>query len=159
MTPLRPSVRVAGGATYILIQGIVSTLLVVVFLLSLIQVVGTFAFKSASARFLASCVSFGMGVYALKRTLNVTFDWEVLWKVLLACILMAVTVFLVTTLEGFISALYLFPVYVIVGAIAYFLSLIALKAIKKQDLDLIHDYLPEGFKRIVVWVGRLASVK
>jgi len=62
-------------------------------------------------------------------------------------------------LENVISQLYLFPIYVIVGAIVCFLSLFALKAIKKQDLELIHEYLPGRFERITVWVERLASIE
>jgi len=114
---------------------------------------------AAWARFLASCVSFGLGIYALKRILDITFDWEVLWKASLSCICMTITVFLVSVLEKVVLPLYLFPIYVIFGAIAYFLSLFALKAIKKQDLELIRDFLPERFKRVAVWIGRLASTE
>jgi len=114
---------------------------------------------AAWARFLASCVSFGLGICALKRIFDITLDWEALWKSSVACIFMVVAVFLIGILEKVVSQLYLFPTYVIVGAIAYFLSLVALKAIKKQDLELIHDYLPERFKRIALWIGRLTSVE
>jgi len=62
-------------------------------------------------------------------------------------------------LENVISQLYLFLIYVIVGAIVCFLSLLTLKAIKKQDLELTHEYLPGRFKRITVWVERLASIE
>ena len=83
---LRPSVRVARGATYILIQGIGSALMGVVFLLFLvkipqtrlpppssemgiyfilsfllilIQTVGTFAFQSASAKYISQYIAQG----------------------------------------------------------------------------------------------------
>lgn len=115
---------------------------------------------AALARLIASCVSFGLGVYALKRNnLDITFDWEVLWKASLACISMVVMVFLVSVFEKTISQLYLFPIYIILGAVTYFLSLVVLKAIKKQDVELIHDYLPGRFKRIAIWIGRLASIE
>jgi len=61
-------------------------------------------------------------------------------------------------LRKVVSHLYLFSIYVIVGAIVYFLSFFALKTIKKQDLELVYEYLLEGFKRITVWMEHLASI-
>ena len=110
----------------------------------------------AWGRFLAAFVGFGLGAYALKRILNVTFDREALWKASVASLFMATAVTLSRTLESFVSQLYLLPFYVIVGATVYFFSLAALKAIKKHDVELIQEYLPKGLKRVAVWLGRLA---
>jgi Na+-driven multidrug efflux pump len=110
----------------------------------------------AWGRFLAAFVGFGLGAYALKRILNVTFDREALWKASVASLFMATAVTLSRTLESFVSQLYLLPFYVIVGATVYFFSLAALKAIKKHDVELIQEYLPKGLKRVAVWLERLA---
>jgi hypothetical protein len=48
---------------------------------------------------------------------------------------------------------------VIVGATVYFFSLVALKAIKKHDVELIQEYLPGRLKRLAVWLDRLALAK
>ena len=112
----------------------------------------------AWARFLAALVAFGLGAYALKRILNVTFDREALWKASVACLIMATVVTLSRTLESFVSQLYLLPFYVIVGATVYFLSLAVLKAIKKNDVELVQEYLPKGLKRLAVWLERIAFV-
>ena len=99
---LRPSVRVARGATYILIQGIGSALMGVVFLLFLIkipqtrlppsssemgiyfvlsflliliQAVGTFAFQSASAKYISQYIAQGnleKARSAVSRVLQIT---------------------------------------------------------------------------------------
>jgi len=114
---------------------------------------------SAWARFLAAFVGFGLGAYALKRILNITFDREALWKASVASLFMATVVTLSRTLESFFSQLYLLPFYVIVGAAVYFFSLVALKAIKKHDVELIQEYLPKGLKRLAVWLGRVALVE
>ncbi len=113
----------------------------------------------AWARFLAAFIGFGLGAYALKRILNVTFDREALWKASLASLFMATAVTLSRTLESFVSQLYLLPFYVIVGTTVYFLSLAVLKAIKKRDVELIQEYLPRGLKRLAVWLGRMALVE
>jgi len=113
----------------------------------------------AWARFLAAFLGFGVGAYVLKRILNITFDWEALWKASVASFLMAAAVTISRTMESFVSQLYLLPFYVVLGALIYFFSLVALKAIKKQDVKLIEDYLPRGLKRLAVWLGRLAFVE
>jgi O-antigen/teichoic acid export membrane protein len=113
----------------------------------------------AWARFLAAFLGFGLGAYALKRILNVTFDREALWKASVASLFMATAVILSRTLERFVSQLYLLPFYVVVGATVYFCSLAALKAIKKHDVELIQEYLPKGLKQLAVWLGRLALVE
>jgi cell shape-determining protein MreC len=58
-----------------------------------------------------------------------------------------------------IFRLHLLPIYVIVGAVAYFLSLVALRAIKKQDIELAHEYLPNRLKPIAKWLGRITRVE
>lgn len=110
----------------------------------------------AWARFLAAFVGLGLGAYVLKRILSVTFDMEALWKASVASLFMAIAVTLSRTLEVIFSQLYLLPFYVIVGAAVYFLSLVALKAIKKHDLELIQEYLPERLKWVTGWLNRLA---
>jgi O-antigen/teichoic acid export membrane protein len=113
----------------------------------------------AWARFLTAFVGFGLGAYALKRIINVTFDREALWKASVASLFMAAAVTLSRTLESFVSQLYLLPFYVIVGATVYFFSLAVLKAVKKHDVELIQEYLPKGLKRLAVWLGRIALVE
>ena len=113
----------------------------------------------AWARFLAAFVGLGLGAYVLKRILNVTFDMEALWKASVASIFMAIAVILSQFLVHWKVSLYLLPFYVIVGATVYFFSLVALKAIKKHDVELIQEYLPGRLKRLAVWLGRLALVE
>ncbi len=113
----------------------------------------------AWARFLAAFVRLGLGAYALKKILNVTFDKTALWKASVASFFMATAVILSRTLEIFFSQLYLLPFYVIVGGTIYFFCLAVLKAIKKQDVELVQAYLPKGLKRLAVWLGRMALVE
>jgi len=113
----------------------------------------------AWARFLAALIGLGLGAYALKRILKVTFDREALWKASVACLVMATVVTLCRTLESFVSQQYLLPFYVILGGTIYFSSLVVLKAIKKKDVELVQEYLPKGLKRLAGWLGRIAFVE
>ena len=114
----------------------------------------------AWAKAFASFIGFGAGVYALKRLLHINFDKEVLWKSAVAAVVMAIAVFLLRhAVKEITVEYYLLPLYAIIGSTVYFLSLVALKAIKKHDVELIHDYLPGRFKRLAVWLDRIASIE
>ncbi len=110
---------------------------------------------TAWARVFASFIGFGLGAYVLRRILKVTFDKEAIWKASAACIIMTIAVF---SLETLIYQIYLLPIYVIIGSAVYFFSLIALKAIKKHDIELIYNYLPSGLKWLAVWLDRVVFI-
>ena len=117
---------------------------------------------AAWARAFTSLIGFGLAVYALRRTLNVTIDKEALWKTSAASIIMASVI---TLLEMPIFQLYLLPLYLmlpllmIIGSVTYFLSLVALRTIKKRDVELLHDYLPKRLKHVAFWLGRVAFIE
>jgi len=108
---------------------------------------------SALARVFTSIVSFGLGTYVLKKYLGITFDREALWKALAASTFMAIAV---VFMQKLIFNLYLLPLYVVVGAAVYFLSLVALKAIKKSDVERVRDYLPSRLEWAASWLDRVA---
>jgi len=117
---------------------------------------------AAWARAFTGLIGFGLAVYALRRTLNVTLDKEALWKTSAASIIMASVI---TLLEMPIFQLYLLPLYLmlpllmIIGSVTYFLSLVALRTIKKRDVELLHDYLPKRLKHVAFWLGRVAFIE
>jgi len=114
----------------------------------------------AWAKALASFISFGVGVYALEKIVDIDFDKEALWKSAAAATVMATAILLLRFVVKEITVeYYLLPLYAIVGSAVYFLSLVALKAIKKSDIELFHDYLPRRFKRLAVWLDRIASIE
>lgn len=47
----------------------------------------------------------------------------------------------------------------VIGVAVYFLSLVALRAVKEHDIILLHDYLPRGLKRVSVWMDRVVAAE
>ncbi len=120
----------------------------------------------AGARTIASVVSLGLGVYLLSTIFSLSFDKEALWKASAASMFMAVMIMLTDFVRQFLTPfptqllviqLRWLPLYVLVGTAAYFLALVALKAIKKQDIELFRDYLPARLKWIANWFNRVAT--
>lgn len=111
----------------------------------------------AWAKTFSAIASIGLGAYVLKRTLGATFDKEALWKGLTASVLMVIVVMLVEELIFDANLLlFLLLFYIAVGIMVYSVSLIALKAIKKSDIERLRDYLPGKLKGLASWLDRFA---
>jgi O-antigen/teichoic acid export membrane protein len=122
----------------------------------------------AWARTFAAIIGLVLSIYALTRYVPVSFDKEVIWKALVASILMVISivglelvrmVLSPSSYQFLVFRLHLLPIYVIFGALAYFASLVGLRAIKKRDVELIYDYLPKKMKWVADWLGRIAMVE
>jgi len=107
----------------------------------------------AWATVFVSLITVGLGIHALRESLSVTFDKEAIWKASASSIIMATMLVLI---ERLVFNPYLVPFYMIIGAVVYFLSLVALKAIKKSDVERVRDYLPSRLERAASWLDRLA---
>lgn len=123
---------------------------------------------TAWARTLASVIGLILSLYVLTRFVHVSFDKEAIWKASVASLFIVIAIIGLDLVRMFLSPssykflefrLYLLPIYVIVGALAYFASLVGLRAIKKRDVELIHDYLPKKMKWVANWLDRLATVE
>ena len=122
----------------------------------------------ALARTFSAIITFGLSVFALKRVFSLNFDNEALSKAAFSSLIMVIAIFLLDVARQIImpSSNQLFDItlqililYIVVGAATYFLSLVALKTIKKRDIEMLHDYLPKGFKWIATWLSRLARLE
>jgi O-antigen/teichoic acid export membrane protein len=118
----------------------------------------------ALSRLLATITVFVLGVYFLRPLIKVEFDKEVLWKSAAASGVMVLSIFLLEAVRFQIEfssynflVLHLrqLPMYAIVGGCVYFLSLILLKALKREDINLLRDYLPSRFKWVIKFLERL----
>jgi len=114
---------------------------------------------AAWASTIASFIEFVLITHTLRKTINIAFDAEALWKASVASIVMAVIIVLSRSLESLIFYAYLLPFQVVLGAAVYFFSLVILRAIRKEDVELMRAYLPNGLKWVADWLGRVAFVK
>jgi len=131
-------------------------------------VLGLGMIGTAWARTFASIIGLVLSLYVLTRYVPVSFDKEAIWKALVASAFLvaaivgldAVRMFLSPTSYQFlVFRLHLLPLYIIVGGLAYFASMVGLRAIKKHDVELIHDYLPKNLKWVADWLARIAVVE
>jgi len=120
----------------------------------------------AGARTIASIASLALGTYLLNTIFSLSFDKEALWKASAASIFMAAMILLTDVVRQFLTPfptqflviqLRWLPLYVLIGAVAYFFALVALKAMQKRDIELFRDYLPARLKWIANWFNRLAT--
>ena len=122
----------------------------------------------ALSRFFAAFAGFSLGAYVLWRSLNIEFDREAIWKSAMASITMVLSLFALELLRAVIDSssyqflvlrLRLLPVYAVVGVVVYIFSLIALKVVKRRDIELLHDYLPSYLRWIADLFSRIARVR
>jgi len=125
---------------------------------------------TAWARTMAGIISTVLSLYILRRYVPISFDKEALWKASAASAIMALAILALDLARIFLSSgsyqsssnpflvirLHLLPIYVVFGAVVYFLALVGLRAIKKYDLQLVQEYLPENLRKLTIWLERFA---
>jgi len=135
---------------------------------SALAILGLGMVGTAWARALASIIGLVLSLYALKRILPLTFDEDAILKASAASLSMIAAILVLDAFrqvltpfphEFFVFRLHLLPIYVIVGALAYFASLAGLGTIKKRDVELIYEYLPKNMKWVADWLDRIAVVE
>ena len=119
---------------------------------------------TAWARTIASIIVLALSLYVLSRHISISIDREAIVKASVASAFMVLAILSLDLMRKFVSTNYQFlvirltqlPIYVLFGGSAYLLSLVALRAIKKRDIELIEEYLPQSLKRVVAWLERFA---
>jgi len=152
------------AASLIVITSIISEILALYIALAYLNlgIIG-----AAISRVVLAIVGLILGLALLKKNPGISFDKEALWKGIASCVVMVFAIVVLDIVRQFFTSSYQFlvirlsllPIYVVVGAIAYFISLVALKTIKRRDTELAYEYLPNGLKPIAKLVERIARVK
>jgi O-antigen/teichoic acid export membrane protein len=123
---------------------------------------------TAWARTLSSVALLGLNLYVVARYVPISFDKEAIWKASAASAFMVLAIVGIDLVRMGLSPssyrflefrLHLLPVYIVIGALAYFVAIILLKAMKKQDLELIQEYLPHKLKWVADWMRRIVKVE
>ncbi len=147
---------------------VISVILSIAFSFIALAVIGLGMVGTAWARTLASIISLVLFLYILNRYVKLSFDKEALWKSSVASALMVAAIFATDLIRGFllpesyeflVFRLQLLPLYVVIGAVAYFLALVVLKSIKKSDIELFQEYLPKRFRNLASLLERITRVE
>lgn len=119
---------------------------------------------TAWARTFSTIAVLGLNLYVVARYVPISFDKEAIWKASAASAFMVLAIIGLDLGRMVLSPssyqflefrLHLLPVYVVAGALAYFVAVVALRAIKRQDLELIQEYLPSKLKWLGNWLSRI----
>jgi len=124
-------------------------------------------FGATLGRMLAAVSGFVLGIYVLKKQITLKFDKEVLWKTTASCGLMTAALLLFDVFRMYVTGstefltfrLRWFPVYILLGALVYTATLFMLKAVKKEDLELLREYLPKKLRWMIGFVEKVFSVE
>jgi O-antigen/teichoic acid export membrane protein len=123
---------------------------------------------TAWARTISTIATLVLNMYILSHYVPISFDREAIWKAVAASAFMVLAILGLdlsrmvlspSSYQFLVFRLYLLPVYIVVGALAYFLAIILLKAMNKQDLELILEYLPHKLKWMADWLRRIVKVE
>jgi len=122
----------------------------------------------ASSRFLAALTGFVLGAYVLRASLRIEFDREAVWKSAVASMTMVLSLLGLELLRSIVEPssyqflvlrLRLLPLYAVAGALVYLLILIALRTVKKRDIELLREYLPKHLRRATNLLSRVARIE
>ena len=124
-------------------------------------------FGATLGRMLAAVTSFVLGFFVLRKQITMKFDMEVLWKTMVSCVAMASALlvldvfrmYLTGSAEFLIFRLRWLPVYILLGALVYATTLFMLKAVKKEDLELLREYLPKKLRWAVDFIEKVYHVE
>jgi O-antigen/teichoic acid export membrane protein len=123
---------------------------------------------TAWARTFTALAMLGLNLYVVAHYVSISFDKEAIWKASAASAFMVLAIIGLDLTRMLLSPssyqflefrLQLLPVYIVVGALAYFVAIVLLKAMKKQDLELIQEYLPRKLRWVGEWLRRIAKVE
>lgn len=123
---------------------------------------------TAWARTISSIATLALNMYVVAHYVPISFDKEAIWKAAAASAFMVLAILGLDLSRMVLSPssyqfltfrLLLLPVYIVVGALAYFAAIVLLKAMKKQDLELIQEYLPHKLKWVAKWLRRIVKVE
>lgn len=160
-----PILLTLGRTSVVSVLSTISVLLSLVLSYFALAFLGLGTLGTAWARSIASVVGSALTVYVVTHYVPISFDKEALWKGSFASAFMVIVIVFFDLMRKFVSSdsyeflvirLQLLPIYIAVGGLAYFVALVALKALKRHDVKLIEGYMPRCLKPIVMWLERFA---
>ena len=137
-----------GKTKQVLQINLVSAFSAVVLLLSLVPLFGIIG--AAITRLVVQAISLMIAAYILKRCVSVQLDREALWKSAIASIITIPFLFVLESrmTKGFPVAQVL-AIEILVAGLIYVASLYVLKALNSQDFELLRQFFPKSFSKII----------
>jgi stage V sporulation protein B len=140
-----------GQILKITIIAAITTILTLLSLVPLLETTG-----AATSRLITKIITFALAIYILKKEIKIRLDKEALWKSTLSTtafipFLLAIEL----TLSPKLSTIQTVALEILTAATIYILSLYALKALKKQDFQLLKQAFPKPLTKYINIIERI----
>jgi len=97
-----------------------------------------------------------LSVIILRRMMRLRLDMKAYWSAWIASLVMGAVV---VGVQQILYNKYLLFAYVALGALAFLLAVRPLRAMTREDIDLMSDFLGPNMKFIARWLGRILGVR
>jgi len=147
-TLLTNTLTAIGKTKQVLEINLISALVAVALLVSLVpmfDIVG-----AAVTRLAVRALSLILAVHVIRKHVNVQLNREALWKSAVASIMAIPFLFMLeSTMTKQFSVVQVLAVEILVAGAIYLASLYVLKALNDQDFDLLRQFLPKPFSKVI----------
>lgn len=123
----------------------VSTILSLLVLVPFLETAG-----AATSRLFTVIISITLAIYLLRKDIKLQIDKEALWKSIVSTIAFIPFILIIENiLSTELSTIQMLALEVVISAIIYAFFLYALKALTKQDFDLVRQALPKQLTKYI----------
>jgi len=158
LTLLTTTLTAIGETKQVLKINLISALVAVTLLMSLVSMFDVIG--AAVTRLAVRALSLTLAVYMLRKHVSVQLDREALWKSVIASIMSVPFLFVLESVmtERF-PAFQVLAAEILVAGVIYLVSLYALKALNGQDFELLRQYFPKPFSKLIDGLQKIMTRK
>ena len=158
LTLLTTTLTAIGETKQVLKINLISALVAVTLLMSLVSMFDVIG--AALTRLAVRALSLTLAVHMLRKHVSVQLDREALWKSVIASIMSVPFLFVLESVmtERF-PAFQVLAAEILVAGVVYLASLYALKALNGQDFELLRQYFPKPFSKLIDGLQKIMTRK
>ncbi|MEJ2272914.1 MAG: polysaccharide biosynthesis C-terminal domain-containing protein, partial [Candidatus Bathyarchaeota archaeon] len=123
----------------------ISTILSLLLLVPLLETAG-----AASSRLITALITITLATYLLRKEIKLQIDKEALWKSIVSTVaFIPILLIIENMLNTQLSIILMLGIEIIIAAMIYLFFLYFLKALKKEDFDLLRQAMPKQLTKYI----------